>query len=158
MISYAGRQILPRRNKLFFTTAIALAIPYQYIESYRGNYKRYFRRSSIDLVCIFKQLSMNLAIAATMIYGLLAGIGGIFGYVKSKSKPSLISGCISGILLLLAAWMQIQGNSLGLLISQVIISLLVVVFIVRLIKTKKFMPAGIMTFAGVAALICLFAK
>ena len=100
---------------------------------------------------------MNLAIAATIIYGLLAGIGGIFGYVKSRSKPSLISGCISGILLLVAAFMQIQGNSLGLLIAKVIVSLLVIVFVFRLVKTKKFMPAGIMTITGVAALICLFA-
>ena len=100
---------------------------------------------------------MNLAIAATIIYGLLAGFGGIFGYLKSQSKPSLISGCISGIILLVAAFMQIQGNSLGLLISKVIILLLVIVFTVRLIKTKKFMPAGIMLIAGVAALICLFA-
>ena len=100
---------------------------------------------------------MNLAIAATIIYGLLAGFGGIFGYIKSQSKPSLISGCISGIFLLIAAFMQIQGNSLGLLISKVIILLLVIVFTVRLIKTKKFMPAGIMLIAGVAALICLFA-
>ena len=100
---------------------------------------------------------MNLAIAATIIYGLLAGFGGIFGYLKSQSKPSLISGCISGILLLVAAFMQIQANSLGLLISKIIISLLVVVFTVRLIKTKKFMPSGIMLIAGVAALICLFA-
>ncbi|MEL6494611.1 MAG: TMEM14 family protein [Cyanobacteria bacterium J06623_7] len=99
---------------------------------------------------------MNLAIAATIIYGLLAGIGGILGYVKSRSKPSLISGCISVILLLTAAWMQIQDNNLGLLISQVIVSLLVVVFIVRLVKTKKFMPAGLMTITGVAALVCLF--
>ena len=100
---------------------------------------------------------MNLAIAATIIYGLLAGFGGIFGYLKSQSKPSLVSGCISGIILLVAAFMQIQGNSLGLLISKVIILLLVIVFTVRLIKTKKFMPAGIMLIAGVAALICLFA-
>ena len=100
---------------------------------------------------------MNLAIAATIIYGLLAGFGGILGYLKSQSKPSLISGCISGLLLLIAAFMQIQDNSLGLLISKVIILLLVIVFTVRLIKTKKFMPAGIMLIAGVAALICLFA-
>ena len=100
---------------------------------------------------------MNLAIAATIIYGLLAGFGGIFGYIKSQSKPSLISGCISGILLLVAAFMQIQGNSLGLLISKIIIFLLVAVFTVRLNKTKKFMPAGIMLITGVAALVCLFA-
>ncbi|MEL6911540.1 MAG: TMEM14 family protein [Cyanobacteria bacterium J06629_2] len=100
---------------------------------------------------------MNLAIAATIVYGLLSGLGGIWGYLKSQSKPSLISGCISGILLLVAAVMQIQGASSGLLLSKIIVLLLVVVFAIRLIKTKKFMPSGIMLAAGVVTLSCLFA-
>ena len=100
---------------------------------------------------------MSTAIIATLVYGLLAGFGGIWGYIKSKSKPSLISGCISGILLILAAWMQLQGYSFGLIFSQIIIALLVIVFAVRLLKTGKFMPSGIMLVAGVAALICTFA-
>ena len=99
---------------------------------------------------------MNLAVLATIAYGLLAGFGGIWGYIKSKSKPSLVSGCISGILLLLSAVMQIQGDSLGLLISKIITLLLVIVFAIRLNKTQKFMPSGIMLGAGVATLICLF--
>ena len=101
---------------------------------------------------------MNLiAISATIAYGLLAGVGGIWGYVKSRSRPSLISGCLSGVLLLLSAVMQIQGASLGLLMSRIIVLLLLVVFGIRLIKTAKFMPSGIMLIAGVIALSCLFA-
>jgi len=99
---------------------------------------------------------MNLAILATVAYGLLAGLGGIWGYLKSKSKPSLISGCISGILLLLSAVMQLQGFSWGLLMSKIIVLLLIIVFTIRLIKTRKFMPSGVMLGAGVAALSCLF--
>lgn len=99
---------------------------------------------------------MNLAVLATIIYGLLSGLGGIWGYLKSKSKPSLISGCISGVLLLLCAIMQIQGYSFGLVMSQIIVALLIVVFAVRLIKTQKFMPAGIMLSTGIVTLICLF--
>ena len=98
----------------------------------------------------------SIAITATVIYGLLAGIGGIWGYIKSQSKPSLISGCISGILLLICAVMQLQGSRWGLLGSKIIILLLVIVFAVRLIKTGKFMPAGVMLIAGVVALSCLF--
>ena len=99
---------------------------------------------------------MNLAIFATIAYGLLAGLGGIWGYIKSKSKPSLISGCLSGILLLVAAVIQIRGADLGLLIARIVVLLLIVVFAVRLIKTRKLMPSGIMLAAGVAAAICLF--
>ena len=100
---------------------------------------------------------MNLAILATIAYGLLAGIGGIWGYIKSQSKPSLISGCLSGILLLIAAVIQLQGIIFGLLFSKIIIFLLVVVFTIRLIKTGKFVPSGIMLIAGAIALSCLFA-
>lgn len=101
---------------------------------------------------------MNLvAISATIAYGLLSGLGGIWGYIKSQSKPSLISGCLSGILLLIAAVMQLQGFTFGLLFSKIIILLLVAVFTVRLTKTRKFMPSGIMLIAGVVALSCLFA-
>lgn len=100
---------------------------------------------------------MNLAIVATFAYGLLSGLGGIWGYIKSKSKVSLISGCLSSILLIIAAGMQWQGYSMGLLISRVVILLLIVVFTTRLIKTSKFMPSGVMLIAGIAALLCSFA-
>jgi len=99
---------------------------------------------------------MNLAIIATLGYGLLSSLGGIWGYLKSKSKPSLISGCISGVLLIAAAAIQIQGNDLGLLLSKIVTLLLIIVFAVRLIKTSKFIPSGLMLIAGVATLSCLF--
>ena len=100
---------------------------------------------------------MNLAVAATIAYGLLAGLGGIWGYIKSRSKPSLISGCISGSLLLVAALMQSQGSSSGLWLAKVITLLLLVVFAIRLTKTKKLMPSGIMLVAGAIVTVCLFA-
>lgn len=97
-----------------------------------------------------------VAIFATIAYGLLSGFGGIWGYIKSQSKPSLISGCLSGILLLIAASIQLRGFTIGLILSRIIVLLLVAVFTVRLIKTQKFMPSGIMLITGVIALSCLF--
>ena len=101
-------------------------------------------------------MNVNIAVIATLAYGILAGLGGIWGYIKSQSKPSLISGCISGILLVVAAAIQIQGNDLGLLLSKIVTLLLVVVFVIRLIKTSKFVPSGLMLIAGIATLSCLF--
>lgn len=98
------------------------------------------------------------SIIAASLYGILSIIGGIIGYKSAGSKVSLISGTISGLLLLVAAYLQLQGQTWGLTISLIITSILVVVFAVRLGKTRKFMPAGLMVTLGLAALIAMFSQ
>lgn len=99
---------------------------------------------------------MNLAIAVSFLYGLLLLIGGIYGYLKARSKPSLISGVISGLLLIIAGIIQLQNLSWGLILAQVLTIVLVIVFAIRLIKTRKFMPAGLLLVLSVASLVILF--
>lgn len=101
---------------------------------------------------------MNLATIAAIAYGILALVGGIAGYVKAKSKPSLVSGLISGALLLAAAAMQLQGLAIGFIVAQIVTVLLVLVFGFRLIKTRKFMPPGLMLVAGAIALAVMFSS
>ena len=98
---------------------------------------------------------MNLGIIAAIAYGILAIVGGIIGYVQAQSKASLISGSISGLLLLFAGLMQLQGQAWGVILAIVVTAVLVIVFAVRLAKTRKFMPAGLMTILGVATLVVL---
>ena len=98
---------------------------------------------------------MNPGIVAAIAYGILAVAGGIIGYVQAKSKASLISGIISGLLLIIAGVMQLQGQGLGLILAIVVTIALVIVFAIRLAKTRKFMPAGLMTALGVAALVVM---
>jgi len=45
-----------------------------------------------------------IAAGITALYGLVSVIGGIIGYVKANSTPSLIAGGIAGILLLVCAF------------------------------------------------------
>ncbi|MEK0178608.1 MULTISPECIES: TMEM14 family protein [Microcoleus] len=94
---------------------------------------------------------MNLGIAAALGYGTLTLIGGIMGYVKAKSQASLISGLVSGSLLILAGIAQLMGQSWGLILAAAISAVLVVVFILRLVKTRKFMPAGMLILASLAS-------
>ena len=95
---------------------------------------------------------MNLGTTAAIGYGVLTLIGGIMGYIKAKSQASLISGLISGSLLIFAGSAQLMGQSWGLTLAAAISAVLVVVFIVRLVKTRKFMPAGMLILASLASL------
>ena len=92
---------------------------------------------------------------ATIFYGMLSIGGGVIGYLKSRSKVSLISGAVSGLLLLVLALMMYSGLSWANPIAVGIISLLIVVFIVRWFKTKKLMPAFPMIFFGVVSLVLI---
>ena len=92
---------------------------------------------------------------ATIFYGLLSIGGGVIGYLKSQSKVSLISGGVSGLLLLILAVMMHSGLSWAYPIAVTIISLLTIVFIVRWFKTKKPMPALPMIFFGLVSLVVL---
>ncbi len=92
---------------------------------------------------------------ATVFYGLLSIVGGVMGYIKSQSKVSLISGGVSGLLLLILAGIMNAGNQWAVTISAIVISLLVIVFVVRWFKTKKLIPAVPMIFFGVVSLILI---
>ncbi|MDJ0844427.1 TMEM14 family protein [Crocosphaera sp.] len=99
---------------------------------------------------------MTVLVLATLFYGILLLVGGIMGYVSAKSKPSLISGLISGLLLLVSAFLQWQQIQTGLLLAQIATLALAIVFSIRLWKTRKFMPAGLMLAVSVAMLVLLF--
>ncbi|NJL41680.1 MAG: hypothetical protein HC840_14860 [Leptolyngbyaceae cyanobacterium RM2_2_4] len=96
---------------------------------------------------------MNLAIVAAIAYGILSIVGGIIGYAQAQSKASLISGSISGALLILGGILTLIGRGWGLWLAAIVTLALIIVFVVRLSKTRKFMPAGLMIIAGGATLI-----
>jgi len=104
-------------------------------------------------------INLTFAPLTTLIYGVLSIVGGVIGYKQAGSQVSLISGIISGFLLLIAAYMLYGRSPAGPLLAGVVSLVLVIVFVIRLIKTRKFMPAGLMIIMGVinlAALLPLF--
>lgn len=98
---------------------------------------------------------MNLSIIAAIAYGVLTVIGGIIGYLQAHSQVSLLSGIISGLLLFAAAYLQLQGNAWGLFLAIGVTAALVIFFALRLARTRKFMPAGLMTILGMLSLAVL---
>jgi uncharacterized membrane protein (UPF0136 family) len=95
---------------------------------------------------------MNLGTIASLAYGILAIVGGVMGYAQAQSKASLLSGSISGLLLLVGGVMQLQGQVWGLILAAIVTAVLVIVFAIRLAKTRKFMPAGLMIIVGLLSL------
>jgi uncharacterized membrane protein (UPF0136 family) len=101
---------------------------------------------------------MSLSIVTTLIYGIISIIGGIVGYKQAGSKASIISGGISGLLLIFAALIQLLGQPWGFNLAVYITVALVFFFAFRLFKTRKFMPAGLMIFLGIISLILMNIK
>ncbi|MBD2498110.1 TMEM14 family protein [Nostoc sp. FACHB-280] len=98
---------------------------------------------------------MNLGIIAAFAYGIFAIVGGIIGYVQARSLVSLLSGGVSGLLLILFAYWHLQGQPWGLTLAAFVAGVLVVVFALRFAKTRKFMPAGLMIVLGALALVLM---
>jgi uncharacterized membrane protein (UPF0136 family) len=90
-------------------------------------------------------------------YALLVGVGGVFGYMKAKSTKSLLAGVISGLILLVAWFLAIKTPTIGLGIASVMAAVLLVVFITRFVRTRKFMPAGMMMLLNLVAMVAFLA-
>src|SRR5437879_13065538 len=80
-----------------------------------------------------------------IVFGVLTLAGGILGYVKAGSLPSIIAGSITGVLLLVAASLLPEHRAIGLATGFVISLLLAAQFIPKFIRTGKALPAGMMS-------------
>lgn len=88
-----------------------------------------------------------------IVFGLLTIVGGVMGYVKAGSTASLIAGSISGILLLVAAFLLPTNIVVGLALAAVISIALACRFVPAFMKTHQIMPAGLMSVLSVIGVI-----
>jgi uncharacterized membrane protein (UPF0136 family) len=88
-----------------------------------------------------------------IIFGLLTIAGGVVGYVKAGSTASIIAGAITGILLLVAAFLLPEHQVAGLATALIISFLLAGYFIRKFLSTGAIMPAGIMSVLSVIGIV-----
>lgn len=86
------------------------------------------------------------------IYIVLLLIGGLIGFLKAGSKVSLIASAVSAALLIIASIPSLLQPGIREILVQSILAALLVIFAVRLTKTKKFMPSGLMLVLTLATL------
>lgn len=85
-------------------------------------------------------------------------LGGLIGFLKAKSKVSLISSTVFAAVLIVTTLPGILEPHMGMMVANVTLIVLLLVFAMRLGKTKKFMPSGLILVATVAALALLNLK
>lgn len=98
---------------------------------------------------------MTVPAVTSFLFGGLVLAGGVLGFIKAGSRPSLIAGIVSDALLVLAGVLMFLQIRAGWFLSMAVAALLLVFFASRWWKGRKFMPAGMMVLASAAALALL---
>lgn len=82
------------------------------------------------------------------IYIVLLVAGGLMGFIKAKSKASIIASTVFAVPLVLAALGVIPSFA-----ADVTLWVLLIFFGIRFGKSRKFMPAGLMLGLTIAAIV-----
>ena len=85
-------------------------------------------------------------------YGIFLIAGAYFGW-KAGSQVSLIMGLVSGCLALLCAYLLNTDSLLASRLLCAVSGLLTVTFFMRLMKTQKFMPSGMLLLISLIVVI-----
>ncbi len=87
------------------------------------------------------------------IYGVLLAVGGLIGYFKAGSRPSLIAGLLSAVAAFTALGLSVGRSQLGPPLGLVLSIALFVLFGYRYaVKTGKFMPSGLLAVVSLVVL------
>jgi len=96
---------------------------------------------------------LNNARLFYFVFAALTAAGGVMGFLKAASKPSLIAGVVSGLLLAVAGWLipnkTVPGCILGLLLSLALLGR----FLPAYLKKGAMMPAVPMIILSVGGIV-----
>jgi uncharacterized membrane protein (UPF0136 family) len=94
---------------------------------------------------------------ASLLYGVIIFVGGPMGYKMAGSVVSLVMGCGLGLLVIVGAALSRTNARLGFGIVGLAALIVLGVFILRYVETRKMMPAGMSIVLSLLMLGALFA-
>jgi len=94
----------------------------------------------------------NFTNSVLWVYILLLLLGGLFGFFKGRSKVSLLTSAVFAAILVLTVLPGVFQPVFARNLANILMALLLIVFAIRLAKTKKFMPSGLMLAVTILAL------
>ncbi|KAM9974367.1 hypothetical protein ACTFIW_007819 [Dictyostelium discoideum] len=78
-------------------------------------------------------------------YAILLAIGGLIGYLKANSMPSLIMGLLSGLLVGYSANLTATNKKNGTQLTMALSLVLLIIMGMRFVNSGKFFPAGLVS-------------
>jgi uncharacterized membrane protein (UPF0136 family) len=91
------------------------------------------------------------------IYAVLLAVGGLIGYLKANSRASLIAGSISALAAITALGLSIGNSRWGIPLGLILSIVLFLLFGYRYaVKTRKFMPSGLLAVVSLVVLAVMF--
>ncbi len=100
-------------------------------------------------------MNKTAAVVLLGIYSFIVALGGVIGYVKADSIPSLVMGLAFGLALLFNTFGVAKGCVMALKISIGLTAFLGIFFLYRYLLSYAFMPAGLMTLLSAVMLVIL---
>ncbi len=96
---------------------------------------------------------MDFAQVVLALFAVLMLVGGVAGWRAARSKPSLIAGTTSAVVLAGAFVISLNEPVPGYWLGAITSLALFVVFALRWLKTGKFMPSGMLMLSSVLVLL-----
>lgn len=95
-------------------------------------------------------MNPRVGLVVLIIYAVLLIVGGVIGFVKARSRPSLIAGTVSGVIAIgCAALSGIYDAAIGFSLALALAIVLFLFFGYRAVSARKFMPAGMLAILSV---------
>ncbi len=98
---------------------------------------------------------MNITVIIVLLFGIFSLTGGIIGYTKAGSVPSLVAGSVSGILLILSAIGLSRNYMAASYVALLVALLLGARFVMTIIKNFKVMPDLIMILFSATTIVAV---